>query len=57
LHRFRSGEASFPIKDLPLNVIHELSFAVAARLAVGQEPLDEQMQAEIATACWQAITK
>lgn len=49
------------LKDLPLEVISELTFGIALRLAqqaaVGLVTLDESMLTTIASACWDAITR
>ena len=49
------------IKDLPLEVIRELTYGMAHRLALqvhaGQLSLDEARLGEIAKACWDAIAR
>ena len=56
---FHGDPAERPLKDLPLDVIYELTLGVAARIAHrhttdGNTMSDEQL-AQIAAACWQAI--
>lgn len=50
-----------PFKDLPLDVIYEMTMGVAARVAnrqvTGQPLLDDTQLKEIAAACWQAVAR
>lgn len=57
LNWLRSGIADLRIKDLPLTVLYELSFAVASRLAFRQGPLDEGILLKTASSCWQAVAR
>ncbi|HEU5100321.1 MAG TPA: TetR/AcrR family transcriptional regulator [Roseiflexaceae bacterium] len=58
---FAADPADRPIKDLPLDVIYELTLGVAARVAhrhaLDATSIDEQVLAQIASACWQAIAR
>ena len=49
------------IKNLPLEVINELTHGMALRLALqvyaGQLNLDEPTLSEIAKACWDAVAR
>jgi AcrR family transcriptional regulator len=58
---FAADPADRPIKDLPFDVIYELTLGVAARVAYnhasGEHVIDEQMLKQIAAACWQAIAR
>lgn len=50
-----------PLKDLPFDVIYEMTMGVAARVAnrqvIGESPLSEAKLKEIAAACWQAVAR
>jgi TetR/AcrR family transcriptional regulator, repressor of fatR-cypB operon len=58
---FAADPADRPIKDLPLDVIYELTLGVAARVAhrhaAGASALDDHALEQIAAACWQAIAR
>ena len=58
---FDGDPAERPLKDLPFDVIYELTLGVAARLAhryaSGAQALSDEQLAEIAAACWQAIAR
>ena len=58
---FEGNPAERPLKDLPLDVIYELTLGVAARLAhrhaADATTMGDQQLAEIAAACWQAIAR
>jgi TetR/AcrR family transcriptional regulator, repressor of fatR-cypB operon len=58
---FAGDPASRPLKDLPLDVIYELTLGVAARLAhrhaAGERMLEDRQLEQIAAACWQAIAR
>jgi len=53
---FRSRSAGGPLKDLPLEVLWELSVGAAARLAKRVTPLETNTLEEIAASCWKAVT-
>jgi AcrR family transcriptional regulator len=61
LKLFAADPAERPIKDLPFDVIYELTLGVAARVALnhsaGAAELDDQLLERIAMACWQAIER
>ena len=48
-----------PFKPLPSDIVHDLSFAVAARLArrAPDEPLDDATLDDIAEGCWRAVAR
>lgn len=58
---FAADPAERPIKDLPFDVIYELTLGVAARVAYhhtsGEQAIDDQLLHRIAAACWQAIAR
>jgi len=58
---FEGDPAQRPLKDLPFDVIYELTLGVAARLAhryaSGAQALSDEQLARIAAACWQAIAR
>jgi TetR/AcrR family transcriptional regulator, repressor of fatR-cypB operon len=58
---FEGHPAERPLKDLPLDVIYELTLGVAARLAhrhtSDATAISDEQLAEIAAACWQAIAR
>ena len=58
---FAADPAERPIKDLPFDVIYELTLGVAARVAYhhasDEHAIDEQLLEQIAAACWQAIAR
>jgi AcrR family transcriptional regulator len=59
--RFLADPADRPIKDLPFDVIYELTLGVAARVAhrhaVEQSTVDDSVLEQIAEACWQAVAR
>jgi TetR/AcrR family transcriptional regulator, repressor of fatR-cypB operon len=54
---FRPASAGGPLKNLPLEAIHELSLGVAARLAKRPKPLETNALEEISAACWSAVAQ
>lgn len=58
---FHGDPAERPIKDLPPDVIYELTLGVAARVAqrhtIDMTTIDEHQLATIAAACWQAVAR
>jgi AcrR family transcriptional regulator len=58
---FAADPADRPIKDLPFDVIYELTLGVAARVAlrhaVDESANDDHMLEQIAEACWQAVAR
>jgi len=58
---FAADPADRPVKDLPFDVIYELTLGVAARVAYhhasGEQVIDDQLLEQIAAACWQAIAR
>ena len=52
-------EGGGPFKPLPADIVHDLSFGVAARLARRAEdaPLDEATLDDIAEGCWRAVAR
>jgi TetR/AcrR family transcriptional regulator, repressor of fatR-cypB operon len=58
---FAADPAERPIKDLPFDVIYELTLGVAARVAyhhaASEQAIDDQLLEQIAAACWQAVAR
>jgi len=58
---FAADPADRPIKDLPFDVIYELTLGVAARVAhrhaVDESAIDDHVLEQIAAACWQAVAR
>lgn len=58
---FDGEPAERPLKDLPLDIIYELTLGVAARVAhrytTDANAMSDDQLAKIAAACWQAITR
>jgi AcrR family transcriptional regulator len=58
---FEGDAAERPLKDLPPDVIYELTLGAAARVAQRRPDdsgvLNEQQLAAIAAACWQAVAR
>jgi AcrR family transcriptional regulator len=58
---FAADPADRPIKDLPLDVIYELTLGVAARVAhrhtLDGSAIEDHLLEQIAAACWQAIAR
>ncbi|HJZ46712.1 MAG TPA: helix-turn-helix domain-containing protein [Roseiflexaceae bacterium] len=58
---FSGDPARRPLKDLPFDVIYELTLGVAARIAlrhtIDESTIEDQMLEQIAAACWQAIAR
>jgi len=58
---FEGDGAKRPLKDLPLDVIYELTLGVAARIAhrhaTDATTMSDEQLAEIAAACWHAIAR
>jgi AcrR family transcriptional regulator len=53
---FRSRKAGGILNDLPPEVVHELSFGLAARLAKKSKPLSRASLKQVAETVWTAIT-
>jgi len=56
LNLFRPKRAGGVLKNLPPEVISELTIGVAARLAKRVKPLRTPVLEEIAASCWKAVT-
>jgi AcrR family transcriptional regulator len=54
--QFRSRKAGGILNDLPPEVVHELSFGLAARLAKKTKPLSRASLKQVAEIAWIAIT-
>ena len=54
--QFRSRKAGGILNDLPPEVVHELSFGLAARLAKKSKPLSRSSLKQVAETVWTAIT-
>ena len=54
--QFRSRKAGGILNDLPPEVVHELSFGLAARLAKKTKPLSRASLKQVAEIVWTAIT-
>ncbi len=58
---FAADPADRPVKDLPFDVIYELTLGVAARIAylhaADEHAIDDQLLEQIAAACWQAVAR
>jgi AcrR family transcriptional regulator len=58
---FDGDPAERPLKDLPLDVVYELTLGVAARVAhrhaTDATTISDDQLAEIAAACWQAVAR
>jgi AcrR family transcriptional regulator len=58
---FEIDPAKRPLKDLPPDVIYELTLGVAARIAqrhtLDATSIDDDQLAAIAAACWQAVAR
>jgi TetR/AcrR family transcriptional regulator, repressor of fatR-cypB operon len=53
---FRPRSTGGPLKELPQEVLWELSVGAAARLAKRAKPLKKEILEEIAAACWEAVS-
>ena len=54
--QFRSRKSGGILNDLPPDVVHELSFGLAARLAKKTKPLSHAILNQVAETVWTAIT-
>jgi hypothetical protein len=53
---FRPKSSGGPLKDLPQEVLWDLSLGAAARFAKRVKPLETDVLEDIAAACWRAVT-
>jgi Tetracyclin repressor-like HI_0893, C-terminal domain len=56
VNRFRSRSTGGLLKDLPQEVLWDLSLGAAIRLAKRATPLETEVLEEIAASCWRAVT-
>ena len=56
LSRFKPKSQGGPLKELPLEIMAELSIGVAARLALQKDELAPDMLSAVAESCWRSVT-